>query len=240
MRKSLLFSNKRRQKGQSFVELLLVVIILALMLSGVVEFGFMINNYLHVVGASREAARVYNDYKFFDQTTWAANEDLYYRTAEKAASAMLPITLDPALGDDILISVVGVKGNEIRRFPAGDFSSNSWSLCANYETYAATYTNNDPPTTPPAELADPDWYHCPSHETRITNDDILARVNESSVFQSGMVIVEIIYDYPQVLKLPVFSHGEIMGVEMSLIPDPIPLYTYSIMPMSSAEPTSNP
>jgi hypothetical protein len=41
-------------------------------------------------------------------------------------------------------------------------------------------------------------------------------------------VVEIFYNYPQLLKLPVLT---------SIVPDPIPLYLYSVMPISSAEPT---
>jgi len=34
------------------------VLILALLLTGMVEFGFLLNNYLHVLDGSREAARL--------------------------------------------------------------------------------------------------------------------------------------------------------------------------------------
>jgi len=48
---------RRNKRGQSFIELMFVTLILALLLAGVVEFGFLMNNYLHVVDGAREAAR---------------------------------------------------------------------------------------------------------------------------------------------------------------------------------------
>ncbi len=47
-------------KGQSFVELMLILLILMMLLAGVVEYGFLLNNYLHVVDGAREAARYSN------------------------------------------------------------------------------------------------------------------------------------------------------------------------------------
>ncbi|MBI4730731.1 MAG: pilus assembly protein [Chloroflexi bacterium] len=48
---------KTNKHGQSFVELMLILLVLALILAGVVEFGFLMNNYLHVLDGAREAAR---------------------------------------------------------------------------------------------------------------------------------------------------------------------------------------
>ncbi len=49
--------SNRSERGQSFVELALVVVFLMIFVAGVVEFGFMLNNYLNLVDASREAVR---------------------------------------------------------------------------------------------------------------------------------------------------------------------------------------
>jgi hypothetical protein len=50
----------------------------------------------------------------------------------------------------------------------------------------------------------------------------------ASAPNTGVVLVEIFYNYPQILKLPVLT---------TILPDPIPLYVYTIMPLSAAEPT---
>ncbi len=39
---------------------------------------------------------------------------------------------------------------------------------------------------------------------------------------NGVLLVEVFYNYPQLLKLPVFEQ---------VIPDPIPVYAYSVMPL---------
>jgi len=40
-------------------------------------------------------------------------------------------------------------------------------------------------------------------------------------------LVEIFYNYPQTLKFPIFE---------AFIPDPIPVYTYAIMPIKNVTP----
>ena len=72
-----------------------------------------------------------------------------------------------------------------------------------------------------------------------TLTDIRARL-VSDAPNAGVLLVEIYYNYPQLLKLPVFSNSSFLGVRFSLIPDPIPVYVYTIMPISSAEPTQGP
>jgi hypothetical protein len=37
--------------------------------------------------------------------------------------------------------------------------------------------------------------------------------------------------------MPLFSNGDFFGTKFAIIPDPIPLYVYTIMPISSAEAT---
>jgi len=45
------------------------------------------------------------------------------------------------------------------------------------------------------------------------------------------VLVEIYYDYNQVLSLPWIT---------AFVPDPIPVHTYAIMPLVAAEPNPTP
>lgn len=52
--KQKLLSN---QKGQSIVETALVLPIIILILTGIIDFGLLFNNYLVITNASREAAR---------------------------------------------------------------------------------------------------------------------------------------------------------------------------------------
>jgi Flp pilus assembly protein TadG len=45
------------QKGQSMVETALILPIVVLLLTGIIDFGLLFNNYLVITNASREAAR---------------------------------------------------------------------------------------------------------------------------------------------------------------------------------------
>ena len=231
-----ILTARRSSRGQSFVELMLVLVILALLLAGVVEFGFLMNNYLHVLDGAREAARYSSSAIAFDDSR-PYIEEFYYYTAVEAATTMSPVRLDPLNGDDIVISVISISGTTVDRKP----TVNGWSLCANYTQFVDYLWNNDPnhPTDPlqsvPAALADQNWYTCPANPSRLSNTTIQSRLVTGAP-NAGVLLVEILYNYSQILKLPVFSHSGFMGVDFSLIPDPMPLYVYAIMPLSSAEP----
>ncbi len=47
----------RQKKGQSLVETAIVLPLVLLLLMGIVDFGFLFNNYIIISNASREAAR---------------------------------------------------------------------------------------------------------------------------------------------------------------------------------------
>jgi hypothetical protein len=209
------FRNTRR--GQSFVELMLVTLILALILAGVVEFGYLLNSYLKVLDAAREGARFSNSSVAFDPSSGVSYQTFYANTAIEVMRVMNPITLVGNRGDDVVISVFSVAGSDIQRWPDGYVSG--WSLCNNY---------SDPSFA--SDLDPANWNACSPHPSHFTTSQILALMN-SDAPSTGVLLVEVYYNYPQILKLPVFSQ---------VIPDPIPVYTYSVMPLSSAEPTPTP
>jgi uncharacterized protein (UPF0333 family) len=188
-----LISPLRNKRGQSFVELTLVLLVLALILAGVVEFGFLMNNYLHVLDGAREAAR-------FSANSVAIDADgnsiaaFYQNTATQAENVMRPVILDSANGDDIVISVFSIAGEHVLRYP----DALGWSR---YGT----------------------------HVSNLSTAEVMALMDPAAP-PSGLVIVEIFYNYEQVLGLPLFAD----------FLNPIPVYTYSAMPLSSAEPTPTP
>jgi hypothetical protein len=220
---------KKNTRGQSFAELLIVTLVLALLLAGVVEFGFLLNQYLHVLDSSREAARFSSSSDpIADNGT--SIELFYIFTAIEAMRVMDPIELEGNRGDDIVISVMSVDGTNIARFPDND----GWSLCGHYNgtvlrenmlAYLGVGKYNDFLTN---------WSSCVEHASgKLTNDvrDMLNPVAPST----GILIVEIFYNYEQMLKLPVFTNSI-----YSVIPDPIPISVYTVMPISAAEPTPTP
>jgi len=256
--KRMLARIRRQPRGQSFVELMLVVMILALLLAGVVEYGFMMNNYLHVLEGSREAARYSSSSTPFSMDATGVNiastylPPFYYVAAGKAVQTMDPVLLNPANPDDIVVSVFSLTGATPTRYPSAD--PNGWSLCAHYKanlddsaiTYSAT-----PPTSCtgqpyggfasyfacigasiPTELPSSSWSAgCTVRTSQFSNAAINGLLGSLVPPNTGAVLVEIFYSYPQLLKLPVLT---------SIIPDPIPLHVFSIMPLSAAQPTPTP
>jgi hypothetical protein len=224
--KNIYFKTTRDHKnGQSFVELSLILLILALMLSGVVEFGYLLNSYLKVQDGTREGARYSNMGLAFEYIqdintgnySYVSRQDFYINTAIQTMRVMSPIVLNGNRGDDIVISVFSVAGSSVVRWPEGLLTG--WSLCHNYSDPA--FIN---------DLSSINWNSCERHNSNFTSDRIRSIMNAGAP-ASGVLLVEVFYNYPQILKLPVF---------VEVIPDPIPVYAYSVMPLSSAEPTSTP
>jgi hypothetical protein len=219
MLKRFLSRSRTRKRGQSFVELALVLLILALMLAGVVEFGYLLNSYLKVQDGAREGARYMNSSIAFDNTTGDSYQDFYTKTAIETMRVMAPVILNGNRGDDIIVSVFSVAGVSIVRWP--DFYQNGWSLCGNY---------SDPIFQVDHDLDTANWSSCTPRVSHFTSNQVLALMNAGAP-PTGVLLVEVYYNYPQMLKLPVFEQ---------VIPDPILVYTYSVMPLSSAEPTAVP
>jgi hypothetical protein len=233
---------KGQKRGQSFVELMLIVLILALLLAGVVEFGFMMNNYLHVLDAAREAARYTSSSSPFTINADGSianfyDPKFYYVTALKAGQTIMPILLHAENEDDIVVSVFSVGGGYPVRFPDG--MSNGWSLCTHYDDFIAYLNDPDGNGDTSDEIPVPDALSAPNYSSTCTaqpskfsSADVNAKVNlANGAPPTGVLVVEIFYNYPQLLKLPVFT---------SVLPDPIPVYVYSVMPSSAAEPTPTP
>ena len=187
--------TNNNEKGQSFVELSLVVVFLLIFVAGIVEFGFMLNNYLNMVDASREAVRRSANYDPFivDPDTGAKSVDtnFYVETGRFTEEILAPVVLDPTKGDDIVITFFSVGKGIYVRYPNDD----GWSVYGN-------------------------------HVSKLSNAEIQSRLN-SSAPPTGVLLIEIFYNYPQVLKLPVFT---------IFVRDPMPVYAYAVMPLTAAEP----
>jgi len=219
----------------------------------------MLNYYLHVLDGSREAARFSSsNNSFISNGTSIASfyyPPFYYQSVTEAVSTMEPVLLNPANPDDIVISVFSMDGTTPTRFPQAD--PNGWSLCAHYKANAddsavlylpqikqivpvnrmeaspliSAASNRLPPFLP--ICLSPPGIGLHGTQLQISAGDITTKLNTmtlqgTSLAATGVVVVEIFYNYPQLLKLPVLT---------SIVPDPMPLYVYSIMPLSSAQPT---
>ncbi|MEJ2011625.1 MAG: pilus assembly protein, partial [Anaerolineales bacterium] len=166
-----------KSRGQSIVEFMVLLPVLIMMLSGLVEFGFMLNYYLDLIDAAREAARfAANDDPLHNDATGVyqdPNPGFYLRAQTVALQSLNigsggQITLNPA-ADDIVISAYGViGGNVTQRFPSG---TGEVSLYSNKNSGLDTV------------------------------NDIEAKLDNLAP-NTGLVSVEIYYDYYMVLGLP--------------------------------------
>ncbi len=225
------------KKGQSFVELAILFPLLIMLLSGVVEFGFLLNQYLDLLDGAREAARFASDGDPFNRVgiTCVApshalppvTNDFYQQTAYLAVQTIeqeTPNPLNPIQHlfqlrlnpntDDVVISAYGISSGTIAdRYPH-----------------------------PPADLpcggeTNGEWHLWGSggacsgdscNPSGLSNADIASRLSGAAP-NTGAVSVEIMYDYHQVLGLPWLT---------AFVPNPIHVRVFAIMPLVSAEPTS--
>jgi hypothetical protein len=207
-----------KENGQSFIELLLLFPVLMILLSGVVEYGYMLNEYINLVDAAREGARFGSnadpyirkvttdcpvpncvDLNFFigiDQIVEGVNyQDTLIRIPTEFG-ALAPVRLNPDAGDDVVISFFSVLDGVPTREP----NVEGWS----YYEYLG-YANHQ--------------------VSRFTTAEIQSRLLDAAP-NSGILIIEIFYHYDQVLKI-----WTVAG-----IPETIDVYGYSIMPLNAAEP----
>lgn len=213
---------KKRSRGQSFVEIALLFPVLLIILSGLVEYGFVLNQYLNLLDGAREAARFASDGDPFRREAGNTNcsaalgpitGDFYNQAACLAMQVARPLILNPAT-DDVVISAFGVNQGSISgRFPV---------------------IPNDPPLAAEASgewhmygyggACDPSNPNC--HPSRFSNEEITSRLSGSAP-NTGIILIEIFYDYHQVLKLPWIT---------AFVSDPIRVHVYSIMPLVAVEP----
>jgi hypothetical protein len=185
--------------------------VLLIMISGLIEFGFLLNYYLDLIDAAREAARWgAGDDPIHDDTSGAyidPNPNFYGRVFAVARDSIDTgsggqISLDP-LTDNVVVSAFGISGGVVdERYPNVD-----GDLGRCFYNYPACNHNSDFTTAEVNALLDP------------------------SAPNTGIVLVEIWYDYHMILGLPWIT---------LFVPDPVTLYAYSWMPNANAEPTPTP
>ena len=185
--------HRRSARGQSLVELAIVLALLLFMVIAIVEYGFLLNQYLNILDGGREAARQASLADPF-LSNGSIDPTFFPNVGALVDNFLLPIHLDPTL-DDVVISFFSVNGTSAVRFPDNDgWSRNGISV------------------------------------SQFTTGDIESRLNGTAP-STGVLLIEIFYHYWQTMNLPIFSN---------VIPNPIPLYSYAIMPLSAAEPTPTP
>jgi hypothetical protein len=193
---------KQENKGQSLVELAIFLPIIFMLLSGLIEFGFLLNQYINMMDGPREAARFATDIAPYKKSgTSTIDDPEFYTALEKIAeSSIRPYNLDLAM-DDVVISVFSIKNGAVfARYP------------------------QDIATVAPSKAGE--WHLTGNHDSNFTIGMIQDRLDITAP-NSGMVLVELFYNYHQTLALPWLTVW---------LPDPILLSSYAIAPVPAAEP----
>lgn len=200
------------------VEFLVILPILLIMMSGLIEFGFMLNYYLDLIDAARDIARfTANIDPMLGEDPLPANRNCantqyFYRLIAcmmpTAGLVLVPspnseqIVLDTST-DDVVVSSFGITDNTIRyRLPDND----GWSWSSDWMGGAT------------------------NHVSGFTDAEVEAMLNSSNPAR-GAVLVEIYYDYHMVMALPWIT---------AFVPNPVTLHAYTIMPNTFIEPTRTP
>jgi hypothetical protein len=206
--------RKNRSRGQGLVETAIMFPLLLIVLSGMVEFGFMLNEYLALQDASRNAARFASDGLYYvtdSNHNCSSTQDFYRQTAclvnQELAQERPEISIDVGNGlDDIIVSGFSVAqgAGVVARHPDW-VGENGWSQAV-------------------------DVNGSRNQNSRLSSADISARTNGGAP-STGLVSVEIFHAYEQKLKLPWIT---------AFLSDPVMLHNYAIMPLVSAEPEPAP
>jgi hypothetical protein len=199
-----LFPQNKKPKAQSLVEFAIALPILLILLSGVVEFGFALNYYLSLMDATREAARYYSDSDpfDFDQDPLETPDEYFY----PAVSGMVINNLDPSN------NTPGYEGRRIPLDPAMD------------DVIVTVFAKDDSGVVSyPTSGA---FHQYGNAASNFTTSEIASRF-ESSSPNAGLVLVEVVYNYRMVLKIPFITR---------FIPQTFPMRAYTFMPLSAAEP----
>ncbi len=265
MRKWLMVRRQPGERGQSLVELTLFLPILLLLLVGLVEIGVLVNSYIAALDSSRAAARYVSPLDPFQTrcnpfgqgtTEWisfnpncsdgeynakaqdikrwgpellydrckASDTTNFFYVASCLAVLNLPRGgLDPNpksvwspndyRGDDIVVSTLPITGGAV---------VNSWVL-ANGTRVDGKHTwslfGNQPSPKYPSII-----------DTNFT--DVIG--NYATAPATGLVVVEVYHAHPQFTKLFTVANALVRGT--AVIPDPIPIHTYSVFPLPADEP----
>ncbi len=209
---------RRRWRGQSIVEFVVILPILLIMISGVIELGFMLNYYLDLIDAARDIARfaatidpLLPDDPDPANRTCADTQYFYRLIACMMPTAGLVVSPTPLqeqivlnpLTDDVVVSAFGITDDTVRyRLPDADgWSWKEWSFGGGA-----------------------------NHVSSFSNADVEAMLDAANPAR-GAVLVEIYYDYHMVLALPWIT---------AFVPNPVTLHAYTMMPNTFVEPTRTP
>lgn len=203
--------KNKKNSGQSFVEFALTLPLLLMLLSGLVEFGFILNYYLALVDATREVSRI--------TSNWDHTDEIDGVTFYEAAIGNTISILEPQDENDTTRKI-RIRENRVNCSAEAALKG----VCDN-EIIISVYSIDSSGAT----LVEQHYWDDADHRqaSRITTEVINDRLSSlTDTPNAGAVVVEVFYNYEQVLGLP----------WLNMVADPFLIHAYTIMPLSSAEP----
>lgn len=211
----------RKFKGQSLVEIAIAFPVLIMLLSGLVEFGFMLNYYLSLVDATREAARTFSNFDPFEDGTKLGDCTC---SATLCPSEALEDRNDADCDrDSFYQGVAGMTLDSLQPKSANDTSRRIILNSTTDDVVVSVFMVGGSVWRFP-EDGDYHWFN--NQTSRLPTSEIESRL-VSGAPDTGILMVEVFFNYNQVLALPWLD---------PFLPDPIMLHAYTIMPCSAAEP----
>jgi hypothetical protein len=209
--------------------------VLLILLSGLVEFGFLLNEYLSLMDAARNAARFASDglyYENDDISTDISNMTTYNSVCQDTRHffRQTACLVNQELRQEaptIALNDNGTASNEddyIDPLDGNDIIISAFSF-----TEGEGITNRHPDVDGWSYAEDLDVVS--DKISRFTSSDVTDRMVSLSSPNTGYVLVEIYYYYDHLLKLPWIT---------AVIDDPLQVHVYAFMPLTSAEPTPTP
>ena len=224
-----------QNRGQSFVELAIVLPLLLFLLVGFVEVGAIIYHYLSMLDVAREAARFASEH---DPAVlegpgvegYCEDDELHFY--HDSACVIVGAGFNPNLNlnpatDDVTISVFTIDDNIVTDRLPND-GDGVWSL------YAENWTKNCDgtlrSTTPFMQDSEVETIiDLPTPTTGAGTPTPSA--GSGAPQDKGRVLVEVYYCHDQLLNLPILSQ---------LLANPVPLHAYAFMPAPAVAPTATP
>jgi Flp pilus assembly protein TadG len=206
----------KKSRGQSMVELAIALPLIILLFSGLIELGFILNYYLSLLDATREAARIYSTQDPFNDDL-TDNMLFYQSTASMVFTELAPynaqdttrkIILDPN-ADDIIVSVFNVKNNSSTPNPA--------NVC-NPANPNPEKTITRHPTSSPTPGS---FRYYENLTSGVSATDVCAHLISGSS-PTALLLVEVFYGYHQTLALPWLA---------PFMSNPVILHAQTMMPM---------
>ena len=242
--------SRTSQRGQSLVETALITPILLLMFLGVVEVGWALRGYLVLLNTNREATRFASRgayLNFLEPNIEDVGYQFVLAHAMDSLSGQLPLEFT---GDDPNATMIITHMELNTGWPCED--KDCADECGANPN--ATFPDDDraflPPPVGGSYGSDPaivisDTFRAQygiggaSHTTRITdtlweglrtqnealNCQLMAKDPAVTPSINSVIIVEIFYDQPQLLGVPLISNQ---------FTDPVPLYTHTMMRIASS------